>query len=122
MKLGGAMASLRYATDEEALIFVSNWARPAPWRGDAENSCGLFQGERRQKTPVSRRLAATVFHSAWRGIIAICAFSAAYVLIYLLMKSEYYALLIGSVTAFGAIVVTMHVTRSLDWYGGRDKA
>jgi len=63
--------------------------------------------------------AATVFHSKTRGVIAFAAFSAAYGLIYLLMKSEDYALLIGSVTAFAALSVTMFVTRNLDWYGGR---
>ncbi|WP_411819134.1 cell envelope integrity protein CreD [Hyphococcus formosus] len=71
---------------------------------------------------LSGAYAATVFHSKMRGIIAFAAFSAAYGLIYLLMKSEDYALLIGSVTAFGAIALTMFVTRRLDWYGGRDKA
>ena len=65
--------------------------------------------------------AATVFHSKKRGFIAFLAFSGAYGLIYLLMKSEDYALLIGSVTAFGAIALTMFVTRKLDWYGARDK-
>ncbi len=65
--------------------------------------------------------AATVFHSLWRGLVALLAFSGAYGLIYLLMKSEDYALLIGSVAAFGAIALTMAVTRNLDWYGGRMK-
>lgn len=64
--------------------------------------------------------AATVFRSAFRGFIALVAFSGAYGLIYLLMKSEDYALLIGSATAFFAIALTMFVTRNLDWYGGRD--
>ena len=63
--------------------------------------------------------AATVFRSIWRGIIALLAFSGAYGLIYLLMKSEDYALLIGSVAAFGAVALTMTVTRNLDWYGAR---
>lgn len=63
--------------------------------------------------------AATVFHSKIRGLIAFAAFSGAYGLIYLLMKSEDYALLIGSVTAFAALAVTMVVTRNLNWYGGR---
>lgn len=63
--------------------------------------------------------AATVFRSLWRGIIAFLAFSGAYGLIYLLMKSEDYALLIGSVAAFGAVALTMTVTRNLDWYGAR---
>lgn len=63
--------------------------------------------------------AATVFRSIWRGLIAFLAFSGAYCLIYLLMKSEDYALLIGSLAAFGAVALTMTVTRNLDWYGAR---
>ena len=62
---------------------------------------------------------ATVFHSLLRGIIAFGAFSGSYALIYLLMKSEDYALLIGSITAFAALALTMFVTRNLDWYGVR---
>ena len=64
--------------------------------------------------------AATVFHRRIYGIIAFTAFSGAYALIYLLMKSEDYALLIGSLTAFAALALTMFVTRDLDWYGDRD--
>jgi len=81
-----------------------------------------FAGTAAATVALSGAYAATVFHSLWRGIIALLAFSGAYGLIYLLMKSEDYALLIGSVTAFGAIALTMYVTRELDWYGGRDKA
>ena len=66
--------------------------------------------------------AATVFHSVVRGLIAFAAFSGAYGLIYLLMKSEDYALLIGSVTAFGAIALTMYITRNLDWYDARTQS
>ncbi len=80
-----------------------------------------FAGTAAATVALSGAYAATVFHSVWRGIIALAAFSGAYGLIYLLMKSEDYALLIGSVTAFGAIALTMYVTRELDWYGGRDK-
>lgn len=65
--------------------------------------------------------AATVFHSLWKGLIAFFAFSGAYCLIYLLMKSEDYALLIGSVAAYGAVALTMTVTRKLDWYGATMK-
>lgn len=60
--------------------------------------------------------AATVFRSALRALISLVAFSGAYGLIYLLMKSEDYALLIGSVAAFSAVALTMAVTRNLDWY------
>ncbi len=81
-----------------------------------------FAGTAFATVALSGAYAATVFHSLWRGIIAFAAFSGAYGLIYLLMKSEDYALLIGSVTAFGALALTMYVTRELDWYGGRDKA
>ena len=35
------------------------------------------------------------------------------------MKSEDYALLIGSVAASGAVALTMTVTRNLDWCGAR---
>ncbi|GJL90457.1 cell envelope integrity protein CreD [Hyphococcus sp.] len=81
-----------------------------------------FAGTAAATVILSGTYAATVFHSFWRGILALIAFSGAYGLIYLLMKSEDYALLIGSVTAFSAVALTMYVTRSLNWYGGRDKA
>lgn len=65
--------------------------------------------------------AATVFRSNSREMIAFLAFSGAYGLIYLLIKSVDFALLIGSVTAFGAIALTMYITRKLDWYGARTR-
>lgn len=71
---------------------------------------------------LSGAYAATVFRSKTRGMIAFLAFAGADGLIYLLMKSEDYALLIGSVTSFAAIALTMYVTRSLDWYGERARA
>ncbi len=81
-----------------------------------------FIGSAAATVCLSGAYAATVFHSKLRGLIAFAAFSGAYGLIYLLMKSEDYALLIGSVTAFGAIALTMFVTRRLDWYGAREQA
>ena len=63
--------------------------------------------------------AATVFRSLFKGILAFIAFAGAYGLIYLLMNSEDFALLIGSVAAFGAVSLTMAVTRNLDWYAAR---
>jgi inner membrane protein involved in colicin E2 resistance len=36
------------------------------------------------------------------------------------MKSEDYALLIGSAAALGAVALTMSVTRNLDWCGARN--
>ncbi|MBT8473220.1 MAG: cell envelope integrity protein CreD [Marinicaulis sp.] len=61
--------------------------------------------------------AASVFGRRLYGFVAFSAFSSAYGLIYLLMKAEDYALLIGSTTAFAAIALTMYITRNLDWYG-----
>lgn len=78
-----------------------------------------FAGAAGATVSLSGLYAATVFRSVWRGLIAFLAFSGAYGLIYLLMKSEDYALLIGSVAAFGAVALTMTVTRNLDWYGAR---
>lgn len=80
-----------------------------------------FAGTAAATVLLSGYYAATVFHSLLRGAIAFAAFSGAYALIYLLMKSEDYALLIGSITAFSALALTMIVTRNLDWYGARTK-
>jgi inner membrane protein len=78
-----------------------------------------FIGAAGATVALSGLYAATVFRSFLRGLVAFLAFSGAYGLIYLLMKSEDYALLIGSVAAFGAVALTMAVTRNLDWYGAR---
>lgn len=80
-----------------------------------------FLGTAAATVLLSGYYAATVFHSLIKGATAFVAFSGAYALIYLLMKSEDYALLIGSMTAFGALALTMVVTRNLDWYGARTK-
>lgn len=76
-----------------------------------------FFGAAGATVALSGLYAATVFRSLWRGLIALIAFAGAYGLIYLLMKSEDHALLIGSVAAFGAVALVMTVTRNLDWYG-----
>ena len=50
-------------------------------------------------------------------------FSTLYALIYVLMRQEDYALLVGSIASFLAIAGTMWMTRKLDWYGvGRTPA
>jgi inner membrane protein len=58
-----------------------------------------------------------VFKDKKRGYIAVAAFAALYALIYLLMRTEENALLIGSLAAFTAITAAMYLTRNLDWYG-----
>ncbi len=61
--------------------------------------------------------AGAVFKSAQRQYAAIAAFALLYALIYLLMRLEDFALLVGAVAAFVAIAAVMWFTRNLDWYG-----
>jgi inner membrane protein len=58
-----------------------------------------------------------VFESRRQGIIALIAFSLLYGLIYVLMRLEDLALLVGALASFAAIAAVMYVTRRLDWYG-----
>lgn len=44
-----------------------------------------------------------------------------YAIMYLILKEDKYALLIGSLIAFAAIGVTMYATRNIDWSNGRLK-
>ena len=60
-----------------------------------------------------------VFESRRQGIIALVSFTALYALIYVLMRLEDLALLIGALTSFGAIAAVMYFTRGIDWYGVR---
>ena len=67
--------------------------------------------------------AGSVFGSRGAMVKAFAVFSALYALIYVLMRMEDYALLVGSVASFAAIAGTMWMTRKLDWYGvGRASA
>jgi inner membrane protein len=50
------------------------------------------------------------------GLIVFGVLSAIYGLLFLLLKQEDYALVIGAGAAFAAIAVTMYVTRNFDWY------
>jgi inner membrane protein len=67
--------------------------------------------------------AGAVFGSRAAMAKAFVVFSALYGLIYVLMRMEDYALLVGSLASFAAIAGTMYMTRNLDWYGvGRTPA
>lgn len=61
--------------------------------------------------------AGAVFGSRAAAIRALGVFSILYALIYVLMRMEDYALLVGSIASFLAIAGTMWMTRKLDWYG-----
>lgn len=58
-----------------------------------------------------------VFNSRKQGFVALGAFTGLYALIYVLMRLEDWALLVGAVTSFAAIAAVMYFTRNIDWYG-----
>ena len=46
-------------------------------------------------------------------------FTTVYGLLFVLMKIEDFALMIGALASFVAIAATMYLTRNMDWYGGQ---
>ncbi len=63
--------------------------------------------------------AGLVFGSLSRFIAALIAFTLLYGLIYILMRLEDYALLVGAVSAFIVIATVMLLTRNINWYGSK---
>jgi inner membrane protein len=61
--------------------------------------------------------AAWVFSSRAQGLRALAMFSLLYALIYLLLRLEDNALLVGAITSFLAVAAAMYFTRGIDWYG-----
>lgn len=57
------------------------------------------------------------FDSRAQGLRALVAFAFLYGLIYVLMRLEDYALLVGALASFAAIAAVMYFTRRVDWYG-----
>ena len=57
-----------------------------------------------------------VFASRRQGMRALVVFSLLYVLIYLLLRLEDDALLIGAISSFLAVAAAMYFTRRIDWY------
>jgi inner membrane protein len=58
-----------------------------------------------------------VFQSRLQGVRALGCFSLLYSLIYLLLRLEDNALLVGAVASFVAVAAVMYFTRRIDWYG-----
>ena len=58
-----------------------------------------------------------VFHSRRLALRALAAFTILYTFIYVLLRVEAYALLVGAITSFAAVAATMYITRNVDWYG-----
>lgn len=63
-----------------------------------------------------------VFGSVVQGVRALAVFSLLYVVIYLLLRMEDNALLVGAITSFLAIAAVMYLTRRVDWYGSLKRA
>ena len=58
-----------------------------------------------------------VFRSRKLGLRSLGAFTTLYVFIYVLLRVEAYALLVGAVASFAAVAAAMYITRNVDWYG-----
>lgn len=61
--------------------------------------------------------AAWIFSSRTQGFRALAIFGCLYGLIYLLLRLEDNALLVGAIASFLAIAAAMYFTRGIDWYG-----
>ena len=57
-----------------------------------------------------------VFSSRQQGIRALAVFTPLYTFIYVLLRLQDDALLVGSIASFLAVAAVMYVTRNIDWY------
>jgi inner membrane protein len=57
-----------------------------------------------------------VFSSRLQGVRALVIFTLLYVLIYLMLRLEDNALLVGAIASFLAVAAAMYFTRKIDWY------
>jgi len=57
-----------------------------------------------------------VFASRTQGFRALVVFTLLYVLIYLMLRLEDNALLVGAIASFVAVAAAMYFTRGIDWY------
>jgi inner membrane protein len=60
-----------------------------------------------------------IFASRLLGVRALAVFSLLYALIYLLLRLEDDALLVGAIASFAAVAAAMYFTRRIDWYSSR---
>jgi len=60
--------------------------------------------------------AAWIFSSRLQGIRALAVFTLLYILIYLLLRLDDNALLVGAIASFLAVAAAMYFTRGIDWY------
>ena len=58
-----------------------------------------------------------IFHSRKLALRALAVFTFLYAFIYVLLRVEAYALLVGATASFAAVAAAMYITRNIDWYG-----
>jgi inner membrane protein len=58
-----------------------------------------------------------IFASRVQAVRALAVFTMLYALIYMLLRLEDNALLVGAIASFVIVAVAMYFTRSIDWYG-----
>ncbi len=58
-----------------------------------------------------------VFRSRKLAFRSLAVFTGLYAFIYVLLRVEAYALLVGASASFAAVAAAMYVTRNVDWYG-----
>jgi inner membrane protein len=58
-----------------------------------------------------------VFRSRKLALRSLAAFTSLYLFIYVLLRVEAYALLVGAFVSFAAVAAAMYITRNVDWYG-----
>ncbi len=63
-----------------------------------------------------------VFRSRKLAIRALVVFTLVYAFIYVLLRVEAYALLVGTLASFAAVTAAMYITRNVDWYGTGEAA
>lgn len=58
-----------------------------------------------------------VFGCRKLALRALAVFTTLYAFIYVLLRVEAYALLVGAIASFAAVAAAMYITRNVDWYG-----
>jgi inner membrane protein len=58
-----------------------------------------------------------IFRSRRLALRSLGIFTTLYMFIYVLLRVEAYALLVGAIASFVAVAAAMYITRDVDWYG-----
>ncbi len=58
-----------------------------------------------------------IFRSRKLALRAFAVFTLLYAFIYVLLRVDAYALLVGAIASFAAVAAAMYITRDIDWYG-----